>query len=87
MFRLLCFDIIMLLHYLLDTYMCKGYNGWDILVISREMTDCTFSIIVFSKYVFFFNFDFDWEGGWLLQPGSFPAPFIAPLTIGKKYTI
>jgi hypothetical protein len=35
MFRLLCFAIIRLLHYLLDTYMCKAI-GWDILVISRE---------------------------------------------------
>jgi hypothetical protein len=35
MFRLLCFAIIRLLHYLLDTYMCKTI-GWDILVISRE---------------------------------------------------
>jgi hypothetical protein len=35
-FRLLCFAIIRLLHYLLDTYMCKSYNGLDILVISRE---------------------------------------------------
>jgi hypothetical protein len=36
MFRLLCFANIWLLHYLLDTYMCKSYNRWDILVISRE---------------------------------------------------
>jgi hypothetical protein len=36
MFRLLCFAIIRLLHYLLDTYMCESYNGWDILVIPRE---------------------------------------------------
>jgi hypothetical protein len=36
MLRLLCFAIIRLLHYLLDTYMCKIYNGWDILVISRQ---------------------------------------------------
>jgi hypothetical protein len=35
MFRLLCFAIIRLLHYLLDTYMCKTI-GWDILVISSE---------------------------------------------------
>jgi short-subunit dehydrogenase len=34
MFQLLCFAIIRLLHYLLDTYMCKT-NGCDILVISR----------------------------------------------------
>jgi hypothetical protein len=37
MFRLLCFVIIRLLHYLLGTYMCKSCNGWDILVISREI--------------------------------------------------
>jgi hypothetical protein len=37
MFRLLCFATIRLLHYLLETYMCKSYNGWDILVISREI--------------------------------------------------
>jgi hypothetical protein len=36
MFRLLCFAIIRLLHYLLDTYMYKSHNGCDILVISRE---------------------------------------------------
>jgi hypothetical protein len=36
MFRLLFFAIIRLLHYLLGTYMCKSYSGWDILVISRE---------------------------------------------------
>jgi hypothetical protein len=35
MFRLLCFAIIRLLHYLLDTYMRKTI-GCDILVISRE---------------------------------------------------
>jgi hypothetical protein len=35
MFRLLCYAIIRLLHYLLDTYMCKTI-GWDMLVISRE---------------------------------------------------
>jgi hypothetical protein len=31
----MCFAIIRLLHYLLDTYMCKTV-GCDILVISRE---------------------------------------------------
>jgi hypothetical protein len=36
MFRLLCFAIIRLLHYLLDTYKCKTI-GYDILVISREI--------------------------------------------------
>jgi hypothetical protein len=35
MFRLLYFAIISLLHYMLDTYMCKTI-GCDILVISRE---------------------------------------------------
>jgi hypothetical protein len=35
MFRLLCFAITRLLHYLLDTYMCKTI-GWDILVICRK---------------------------------------------------
>jgi hypothetical protein len=35
MFRLPCFAIIRLLHYLLDTYMCKTI-GCDILVTSRE---------------------------------------------------
>jgi hypothetical protein len=35
MFRLLCFAIIRLLHFLLDIYMCKTI-GCDILVISRE---------------------------------------------------
>jgi hypothetical protein len=35
MFRLLCFAIIRLLHYLLDTYMCKTI-GCYILVITRE---------------------------------------------------
>jgi hypothetical protein len=62
MFRLLCFAIIRLLHYLLDAYMCKTL-GWDILVISREsvagnvvgmirimskfMTKCTY-VLLFS---------------------------------------
>jgi hypothetical protein len=35
MFRLLCFVIIRLLHYLLEIYMCK-IIGWDILIISRK---------------------------------------------------
>jgi hypothetical protein len=35
MFRLLCFAIITLLYYLLDTYMCKTI-GCDVLVISRK---------------------------------------------------
>jgi hypothetical protein len=35
MFWLLCFAIMRLLHYLLDTYMHKTI-GWDILVISHE---------------------------------------------------
>jgi hypothetical protein len=35
MFRLLCFAIIRLLHYLLDAYMCKTISC-DAMVISRE---------------------------------------------------
>jgi hypothetical protein len=35
MFRLMCFAIIRLLHYLLGAYMCKTI-GCDIFVISRE---------------------------------------------------
>jgi hypothetical protein len=47
MFRLLCFAIIRLLHYLLDAYMCKTI-GWDILVISRESVGM---ICIISKLI------------------------------------
>jgi hypothetical protein len=42
MFRLLCFAIIKLLHYILDTYMCKTI-GWDILVISYHSCWATYN--------------------------------------------
>jgi hypothetical protein len=47
MFRLLCFAIIRLLHYLLETYMCKTI-GCDILVISRESVGM---ICIISKLI------------------------------------
>jgi hypothetical protein len=53
MFRLLCFAIIKLLHYLLGTYMCKSYNGWDIFVISRESVagNVVGMIFIISKFM------------------------------------
>jgi hypothetical protein len=52
MFRLLCFAIIRLLHYLLDTYMCKTIE-WDILVISRESVagNVVGMILIISKFM------------------------------------
>jgi hypothetical protein len=55
MFRLLCFAIIRLLHYLLDTYMCKTV-GCDILVISRESVagNEVGMIRIISKFILMF---------------------------------
>jgi hypothetical protein len=52
MFRLLCFAIIRLLHYLLDAYMCKTI-GCDILVIYRESVGmlCIISKLIVICYL------------------------------------
>jgi hypothetical protein len=57
MFRLLCFAIIRLLHYLLDACMCKSYNGCDILVISRESVGmtCIISKLIVICYLHVFT--------------------------------
>jgi hypothetical protein len=55
MFRLLCFAIIRLLHYLLDAYMCKTISS-DILVISRESVGmiCIISKLIVICYLHVF---------------------------------
>jgi hypothetical protein len=52
MLRLLCFAIIRLLHYLLDTYMCKTI-GCDILVISSDSVagNVVGTIRIISKFM------------------------------------
>jgi hypothetical protein len=50
MFRLLCFAIIRLLHYLLDAYMCKTIDC-DILVISRESMYICIGLKEYSEYM------------------------------------
>jgi hypothetical protein len=56
MFRLLCFAIIRLLHYLLDACMCKTI-GCDTLVISRESVGviCIISNITVICYLHVFT--------------------------------
>jgi hypothetical protein len=49
MFRLLCFAIIRLLHYLLDSYMCKTIKC-DTMEISREITNVSQLIGVYTEY-------------------------------------
>jgi hypothetical protein len=68
MFQLLCFAIIRLLHYLLDTYMCKTI-GWDILVISRESVGM---ICIISKFIqLVINLDII-----QIMPTTFPATLV-----------
>ena len=56
------------------------------LILLKGKSHKTFSIIVFTKFVFF-KFWFKGRGFGLLQPGRFPAPFVVPPTIEGKYTI
>jgi hypothetical protein len=55
MFRLLCFTIIRLLHYLLDAYMCKTISC-DTLVIPRESVGmiCIISKLIVICYLHVF---------------------------------